>query len=441
MEEGVRPKRRMHRLSCVDYNEKACLQDFIRVLQCSLRFQFPISVEVYLLDTLRRNIRDLDFTVFGLLLLLGVYACVAVVAATHNQTTNPHIPSHVLTKQIVWEILGMFVMFFATLFDYRLLRKFRWWIYGASLFLLAIVFGLPAHQGAHSWINLKVIDLQPSELAKMALILWLAGFMANRDEQEVPDYRIRKVWPIAPMFLIPFALTLKEPALGQALIMVAITLTMYTVFAKKTHFALILFGVAVIVFGFTAAAISFPTQSQHFINGFVVHHHLLKQYQADRITTWLDPSYATQAQGYNVHMAQIAIGSGQLFGQGLFNGIETKGGYVPNQWTDYIFSAIGEEFGFVGAAALILLFLMLIYRLIKLAGTAGDTFGMYLITGVVGMFAFQIFENIGMDMYLSPSTGITLPFVSYGGSSLIVDYVAVGIALSVGLRRKKLRFN
>lgn len=392
------------------------------------------------MDTLRRNIRDLDFTIFGILLLLGVYACVAVVAATHNQS-NPNIPSHVLMKQITWEIIGLVTMFVATVFDYRVLRKIKWWIYGSSIFLLILVLGLPAHQGAHSWINLKVLNLQPSELAKIALILWIAAFMADRDEEEVPDYRIRRVWPIAPAFLVPFALTLKEPALGQALIMVAITLTMYTVFSKRSHFALMMVMVAVVVIGFSVAATTFPTESQHFINTVIVKHHLLKQYQADRIITWLDPSYHTQDQGYNVHMAQIAIGSGQLFGEGLFSGIETKGGWVPNQWTDYIFSAIGEEFGFVGAAVLILLFLMLIYRLIKVAGTASDTFGTYIVMGVVGMFSFQVFENIGMDMYLSPSTGITLPFISYGGSSLLVDYLAVGMALSIGLRRRKLRFS
>lgn len=392
------------------------------------------------LETLRRNIRDLDFTVFGVLLLLAVYACIAVSAATHGNN-NPLIPRHIVEKQMMWEIIGILVMVGATLFDYRVLRRFHWWLYGVSLVLLVAVYGFRPEQGAHSWIQLHTLSFQPSELAKLTLIIWLAAFMAGRDEAEVPDYRLRSVWPIIPIFMVPFALTYVEPALGQALVMVAIVLTMYTVFSKRSHFAWMMVAVLVVVVGFSVIATMYSTEAVHFINTVLVKHHIMKPYQTYRITTWLDPSFSQDNYGYNIHMAQTAIGGGQLFGEGLFNGIETKGGWVPNQWTDYIFSAIGEEFGFVGAAVLIVLFLMLIYRLIRIAGTTTDLFGMYIVIGVVGMFAFQVFENIGMDMYLSPSTGITLPFISYGGTSLAVNYLAIGVILSVGLRRRKLRFN
>lgn len=393
------------------------------------------------MEMLRRNIRDLDFTVFGVLLLLAAYGTIAVDAATHSHA-NPYIPSHIMVKQIAYEIVGIIALLVTTVFDYRVLRKYRWWLYGFSALLLLVVFGFPATSGAHSWINLKVVTIQPSELAKIALIIWLAAFMAEIDESEMPDYRLRKVWMLAPIVIVPFALTFEEPALGQALVIVALALTMYTVFAKRTHFAMIMLFVVIIVFGFSVAAVMFPDQSEVFINHVIVGKlHLLKSYQASRITTWLDPNYDVRNDGYNVHMAQIAIGSGQLFGEGLFNGIETKGAWVPNQWTDYIFSAVGEEFGFVGAAVLVLLFLMLMYRLIKIAATTDDYFGMYMAVGIIGMFSFQVFENIGMDMYLSPSTGITLPFISYGGTSLVVDYIAVGLVLSVGVRRRKLRFD
>lgn len=393
------------------------------------------------METLRRNIRDLDFTVFGVLLLLAAYACVAILAAT-RYNPNSHIPSHILEKQIVWEIIGIVVMVVAMLFDYRILRRFHWWIYGISLVLLVAVYAFPRDNGARSWIHLSSsFSFQPSELAKIALIIWIATFMANRDEAEIPDHRIRSVWPIIPILLVPFALTLKEPALGQALVMVAIVLTMYTVFSKRSHFALIMTAVVVVVVGLTVATNVYSKQSIHFIDTVLVKHHILKAYQTHRILTWIDPSFSPNHFGYNIHMAQTAIGSGQLFGLGMFKGIETNGGWVPNNWTDYIFSAIGEEFGFVGAAVLIVLFLMLIYRLIRIAGTTSDLFGMYIVIGVIGMFGFQVFENIGMDMYLSPSTGITLPFISYGGTSLTIDYLAVGILLSVGLRRRKLRFN
>lgn len=392
------------------------------------------------METMQRIVRQLDFGVFGLLLLLGVYAFTAISASTlHNP--NPNIPSHILAHQFVWEVLGILALLSAIAFDYRLLRKARWWIYGVSIIALVVVFFLPAQQGAHSWINLKVLSIQPSEVAKLALIIWLAAFMADRDEDETADYRLRKVWPIALVFIVPFGLTFREPALGQALVMLAIVLTMYTVFAKRTHFAAILVGIVAVVSLFSLAATVFSKQSTDFINNVIVKDHLLKSYQVNRITVWLNPNYSPDHYGYNVHVAQVAVGSGKLFGEGLFNGTLTNNGWVPNQWTDYIFTAVGEEFGYVGSAALIFLFLLLIFRLHKIAQSASDAFGTYMTLGIIGMLSFQIFENIGMDMYLSPSTGITLPFISYGGTSLIVDYFAVGLVLGIGLRRRNQRLD
>lgn len=390
---------------------------------------------------LRRQIRNLDFVVIGTLVLLAVYGTIAVLAATTGNT-NPDIPRHILLKQVIYEVIGFAAMSGMIVFDYRSLREMRWWLYGISVFLLLVVFGFPAVQGAHSWINLKVITLQPSEIAKLSLIIWLAAFMAQRDEEATNGvgHRIASSWVILPIFLIPFALTYKEPALGQALVMVAIVLTMYTVFAKRSHFAIVIVWLIVLVLGFSVVNMLFPTQATDFINNVLVKHHILRAYQINRITTWINPHYSMSDYGFNIHMAQTAIGSGGMFGQGFLKGIETQGGFVPNQWTDYIFSAIGEEFGFIGSSLLIVLFFVLFYRLIKIAKASEDFFGMYIIVGIVGMFGFQVFENIGMDIYLSPSTGITLPFMSYGGSSLIVDFMAVGLALGIGVRSRKLSF-
>ncbi|TDY49516.1 rod shape determining protein RodA [Alicyclobacillus sacchari] len=391
------------------------------------------------MESFRRNMKYIDLSVFGALILLAVYACIAINATTRGNH-NPLIPSHVMSKQIMWEIIGMIALVAGMLFDYRLLRRVHWWVYGISMVLLVAVFAFPAVQGAHSWIRLHSLSVQPSELAKLALIIWLATFMANVEESEVPDYRLRKQWIIFPIFLVPFALTYKEPALGQALVMIAIVLTMYTVFARRASFLVIMGFVVVIVAACILATTIYTQQTLGLIQNVLIKHHLLKAYQSYRILTWLDPSFSQDQYGYNIHMAQTAIGSGQLFGEGYGKGVLTSGGWVPNQWTDYIFSAIGEEFGFVGSAILVLLFLVLCYRLIRIAQTTIDPFGMYIAIGVVGMFSFQVFENIGADMYLSPSTGITLPFISYGGTSLAIDYLAVGLVLSVGLRRRKIRF-
>lgn len=392
------------------------------------------------MDILRRNLRDLDFALIAVLLLLAVFSCVALIAATHAKI-GTDVPSHVFAKQVMFEIIGLVAMCSVAVFDYRTLRKFRWWLYGGAVFLLIAALGMPARFGAHSWIPLGPLSFQPSEFAKLTMIIAIAAFMANIDDEEFPDYRLTKALPILLLFLVPFALTEIEPALGQGLVMFAIALTMYTVYAKRSHFLLIVLVMVVFVGGITVAAIAFPDQSTSFISNVLVKHHMLKDYQAYRIITWLNPAISPENYGYNVRLAQIAIGSGQVFGEGFLSGIETRGNWIPNQWTDYIFTAIGEEFGFIGSSVLVLLFLILIVRLVRLAGTSQDTFGTYLVAGIIAMFAFQVFENIGADIYLSPSTGITLPFISYGGSSLIANYMAVGLALSVSLRRKKLRFS
>lgn len=393
------------------------------------------------MDTLRRNVRELDFTMIGVLLLLAVYSCVALLASTYGKVGGS-IPTHVVPKQILFEVLGLIAMFLTAVYDYRSLRKIRWWLYGAAIVLLVVVYAFHDRSGAHSWIPVGLFAFQPSEFAKLAMIVALGSHMASVDESEFPDYSMRNTWQVGVLFVVPFALTLKEPALGQALVMFAIVLVMYLVWAKRTIFTVLLTLIVLGVAGTAVVATQFPVQSANFITNVVVDKaHLIKPFQADRITTWLDPGSDPTNSGYNVRQAQIAVGSGQVFGEGLFNGIETRGGWVPNQWTDYIFTAVGEEFGFVGSSVLVLLFLILIYRLVRIAGTAQDTFGSYIIMGVIGMFAFQVFENIGMDMYMSPSTGITLPFISYGGSSLIVNYVAIGLALSVSLRKRKLRFH
>jgi rod shape determining protein RodA len=392
-------------------------------------------------DILRKNYRDLDFILIGTVLALVAYGCVAIFAATY-QKLDPLIPNHAWLKQVFFAVIGLVAMFFAAAYDYRSLRKFQWWIYGSIVVLLTAVFKFPKVNGAHSWIHLPGFNMQPSEFAKVALILVVAGFMASIDEQEFPDYRLHRTWPVILMFVPVFMLTYKEPALGQALVMFAIVALMYMMFVKPTTFGL---STSLVVIGgifIVAVPLQFPNQATAFVQNVLVGHlHILHGYQADRILTWLDPNYKLLGPGYNIHQSQTAIGSGQLFGEGFLNGIETQSGGVPNQWTDYIFTAIGEEFGFVGSSLLILLFLTLIYRLVKIAGAAQDTFGTYIIIGVIGMFAFQVFENIGMDMYMSPSTGITLPFISYGGSALLVDFVSIGLALSVTLRKKKLRFS
>lgn len=396
------------------------------------------------MEIFRRNFRQLDFPLIAAMVLLAAYGCLILFAVTYGKATAPSgsVPPHVLGKQIAFEVLGFIVMFVMTAVDYHLLRKYRWWIYGITLVLLLAVFGFHSVQGAHSWIPLGSLQFQPSELMKLALIFVIAGFMADNDEAEYPDYRLVKTWPIWVVFVVPFALIYKEPALGQSLVVFAIVMTLLASYVKRWHFVLLSLLLVLVVAGILLVVVQYPHQAIYFLDhNFLVRHKIIHTFQLQRILTWLNPNLDLNGAGYAVHYSQMAIGSGQIFGQGLFNGIETSGGWVPNQWTDYIFSGVGEEFGFVGSSILVLVFLVIFYRMTRIAATARDTFGTYVVIGIVGMFAFQVFENIGMDMYLSPATGITLPFISYGGSSLVVNYLAIGIALSVYLRKKRLRFD
>ncbi|MBX6353341.1 MAG: rod shape-determining protein RodA [Thermoflavifilum sp.] len=391
------------------------------------------------MDTIRRMWRDVDWLLIAVVLVLTGIGCIAVGSATRSHA-NPSMPTHAALKQAVFALIGLVVMVFATWFDYRMLRRVRWILYGLSLVLLVVVFAFPEVNGAKSWIQLGPFSFQPSELAKLTLILVIASYMAGIDESEVPDYRLWRWLPVIAMWLPPFALTMKEPALGQALVMFAITCTLLATFAKTSQFRWMTALFVVVVAGLVVISVFFDQQAVAVVQ-YMVQKHWLHDYQANRILTWLDPAYGPRTVGYNVHQAEVAIGSGGVFGAGLFRGTLTGGGWVPNQWTDYIFSAIGEEMGFVGSSLVVVLYILLVQRLVRIAGLATDTFGTYLVMGMVGMFAFQAFENIGMDLYMSPSTGITLPFVSYGGTSLVVNYLCIGVAMSVAVRRRKLRFH
>lgn len=384
--------------------------------------------------------KKIDLVLILTCVALSVISCIAIYAATHGKT-NPQIPSHAWTKQMVYSAVGFVAMWLAIAIDYRSLRNMHWWLYGVTLLLLTAVFGFHAVNGARSWIPLPGFSLQPSEFAKLTLIVTLASLMANTDEAEYPDYRIRKTLPMWGLMIVPFALTLKEPALGQAIVMFAIFCTMYIMFLRRTWFVLSVIIFVAFSIVFIVLPVEFPGLAMNVVQNVIIKHHLLHGYQANRILTWLDPSYQTSGAGYEIHQAQTAIGSGQVFGEGWLRGIETSSGGVPNQWTDYIFTAIAEEFGFLGSSVVVLLFTILVYRLIRAASVSKDTFGTYIIMGVVGLFAFQVFENIGMDMYLSPSTGITLPFISYGGSSLVANYIAVGLAINIRKRSPALHFS
>jgi len=395
-------------------------------------------------SVVKRNIRDLEYPLIFVMICISIFSCIAIYTSTYGKA-NPAtgnallgIPPHILLRQVVWEVLGYSVMFVMMMIDYKTLSKWRWWIYGVCLFFLVAVFAFHSVNGAHSWISLPAgLSFQPSELMKLALIIWTADYMAKMNEKEYPDYSFKSLLPILGVFAVPFALTLKEPALGQALVMLAILYSMLLMYVQKKHLRFMVAGSAAFLVAFVLAIGPFSHETVSLLR----HQHILHSYQAKRLISFIEPGSSPTGAGYQVLEAEIAVGSGGVFGSGLLHGTQTNGSWIPFQWTDFIFSAIAEQLGFIGSSVLIMLFLVMLYRMVKVATSALDDFGAYLVAGSVGLFAFQIFENIGMNLVISPATGITLPFVSYGGSSLVVNFLSIGIVLSISLRRRTLRFD
>lgn len=381
------------------------------------------------MNEFEKRFRQLDWGLILLIMMLAVYSCTAIAAAVHGNGKS--IPSHVLLKQILFETLGLLTMLMTSTIDYTVYKKVIFPLYLLSIILLAGVFMMAPVNGAHSWIPLGPLSFQPSEIAKTTMILLLALFL---EQIEKSRYVLKKYALLGATVLLPFSLTLKEPALGQALVMIVITASMFVFHTKKTVYVVSSISAAFLIY---LCMIQFPNQTIQWIRT-LIRHHVLKTYQANRIIDWLNPNLHAFSSGYAIKQTLTAIGSGKILGQGIFHGTKTNGNWIPNQWTDYIFSAIGEETGFIGASLLLLLFLLLLYRLIRILQSCKDAFGQYIVIGFMGMFGFQIFENIGMNIDLMPITGITLPFISYGGSSLITNYIALGICINIYIKSSEL---
>ena len=309
-------------------------------------------------------------------------------------------------KQIMFFAIGFVLMVITALIDYRNFLDLSPALYMGLIVSLLGVFLVPAHKGAHGWYDIGAFQLQPAEFAKIVIILTLAAYgSAQRNELDV-----RRFFLVLVLAGFPTGLIYLQPDLGSALVLLVIVVVMLWVAgAKASHLgALALGGVA-----FTAITVKLG---------------ILKDYQVKRLTGFIDGSY-------NVTQSKIAIGSGGISGKGLFEGTQTKYRFLPERHTDFIFSVIGEQLGFIGGMCVLLLFALLCWRLFRIGTTASDTAGALICGGVMALFLFQIFENIGMTLGIMPVTGIPLPFMSYGGSSTIVAFIAIGLVASVRVHR------
>ena len=288
------------------------------------------------------------------------------------------------------------------------------------LSLLGVFLVGSSAQGAARWFSLGPLQLQPSEFAVLALILAVAAYCERRDEDGLAW---RDVFRLLIMAGIPIILVLLQPDLGTAMIMVIVLLIMLAVAGLPLRILLIL----LLAIGLVALVA---------IEGGFLHH-----YQVARLTTFLNPNNKStnpyvQSAIYNLQEAKNAIGSGGLLGSGIGHGAQTNLGYVPEQQTDFIFTAVGEQLGFVGAVGVLVLLATVAWRLLHAASKARDTFGRLLCAGLFAFLAFSVFQNAGMTMGIMPITGIPLPFLSYGGTAVLVFFAGVGLALSVGARRR-----
>jgi rod shape determining protein RodA len=324
-------------------------------------------------------------------------------------------PSMTHLRQGTFTLLGVGVMAVATLVDYRRLRDWAWALYGATMLMLVGVLSPLGQQskGAQAWFGFGPFQLQPAEFAKVALILTLGALLA----MWAGDIDLRRLGLLLAVSGAPMALILLQPDLGTVLVLVSIVLGMLLVAGLRVRYILALTLIGLIgIFGTLNSSV-------------------LKQYQKDRLTAFLDPERDTQGTTYNVTQSQTAIAAGGVTGNGLFDGRQTQLGFVPEQQTDFIFTAVGEELGLVGAATVLGLYGVIVWRIWRTAQLARDLLGTLLCVGVLSMLVFQIFENVGMAMGIMPVTGIPLPLLSYGGSSTVATFAALGLVLNVHMRR------
>ena len=364
----------------------------------------------------KRLLRRTDLTLIAATAAIVIMSLVIIGSATHVNTPSEERYWFV-QRQGISIIVDIALAIFLMNFDYKILQRYgnHFYVFNLILLILVMLIGQTA-LGAQRWIALGPISIQPSEFSKLIMIIALAALMEKRG-------RIRSLsdlTPVAGYVLVPFLLVLKQPELGTSLVFLAIFFGMVFVAGIRLR---ILFG----IFGLGLAAMP-------------VLWHFLKDYQKMRIMVFMDPNVDPLGAGYHIIQSKIAIGSGLLFGKGLFGGTQSQLNFLPENHTDFIFSVVGEELGFVGCTVLLLLYLIVLWRGIKIAQDASDTFGRLLAVGITSMIAFHVLVNVGMTMGIMPVTGIPLPLMSYGVSSLTTNIMAIAILLNIQLRRQKLLF-
>lgn len=364
----------------------------------------------------KKMFKNFEWGILICTIILLAIGLVALFSATQNSDYEE------FKKQIMWIGISIPVIVVVILVDYEILAKISPVIYGLSLIsLVAVLFTEPIN-GATSWFNIGPFSFQPAEFAKIAVVLFMANVMVKLQQKGREEInRFCKLGIILATVAVPTLLIIKQPDYGTALaFLVALIFMLYVAGINKKYIITAVLLVVILV----------P----------LAYLFILPDHAKARIDVYLNPNLDPRGDGYNIIQSKLAIGAGKIFGMGLFKGNQTQLGYLYPKTTDFIFAVISEEMGFVVAGAIIVLYVILITKSIQVAKTAKDDLGSYIATGIVGIFFFHMLENIGMTMGLLPITGIPLPFVSYGGSSMLTNLTLIAILLNISTRRKKAMF-
>ncbi len=384
----------------------------------------------------KRVFRDIDhLLVLLLLLLLGASLFILSTASINVVTSDPY---HYVKRQALFIGTGLILTILAASIDYQKFRRFTWWIYGFMIFILLLVFfvGVEA-KGAARWIPfVGDFNIQPSEFSKIFLTITLADFLAKREGKL---NRFRDFIPPFLFVLVPMMLVFLQPDLGSSLVFLAIFIgMMFIAGANPWKFGGLILGVGAVAG--VAVWLHFATNLPSWLSWAQGLPLPLADYQINRLLIFMDPYADSSGDGYHIIQSLWAIGSGGLWGKGYRMGTQGQLDFLPEHHTDFVFAVLGEEFGFIGTITLLFLFLMFLFRCINVAMKAKDLYGSLIVCGLVSMFIFHVLVNIGMTSGIMPVTGIPLPFITYGGSTMWTNMLAIGLVFNINLRKRKPMF-
>ena len=364
-------------------------------------------------NILRRTDWTLLMATAGIILM----SLIIIGSATHINTPGEERYWFV-ARQGIFAAVNVALAIFLMNFDYKMLQGYgnKLYIFNLIMLLAVMLVGQTA-LGAQRWISIGPVSIQPSEFSKLIMIVSLAAMLV---EKVGKLNTLDELLPVAAYVGLPFLLVLKQPDLGTSLVFMAIFFGMVLISGIRLR----LLG------GILAAGVAMMPLLWHF----------LKDYQKMRIMVFMDPNVDPLGSGYHIIQSKIAIGSGMLFGKGLFEGTQSQLNFLPENHTDFIFAVVGEELGFIGVVCLLLLYLVVLWRGVQIAKDASDMFGRLMAVGITSMLAFHVLVNVGMTLGIMPVTGIPLPLMSYGVSSLTTNIMAVAILINIQLRKKKLEF-